>query len=152
MRCGTGAPWWKHQYLPLHDGSSLEPYHWECTNHVLLCTFLWQHLCRWWSGRRFCWRPLESSSQTAWQKVTLLTHVWIAPLPTNDIPSPSPFSLLPSLSSLSLSSPSFCAGDDVCGVSVRIRGFDQNVIQIWNENSELHSKATVRDTPTHITH
>jgi len=35
-------------------------------------------------------------------------------------------------------------GDDVCGVSVRIR-FDQNVIQIWNQESELHHKATVRD-------
>jgi len=33
-------------------------------------------------------------------------------------------------------------GDDVCGVSVRIR-FDQNVIQIWNQESELHHKATV---------
>lgn len=33
-------------------------------------------------------------------------------------------------------------GDDVCGVSVRIRGFD-NSIQIWNEDSELHSKSLV---------
>ena len=33
--------------------------------------------------------------------------------------------------------------DDICGVSVRIRGFDQNVIQIWNQDSELHSKSSV---------
>ena len=31
----------------------------------------------------------------------------------------------------------------MCGVSVRIRGFDQNIIQIWNMDSELHSKSTV---------
>lgn len=37
------------------------------------------------------------------------------------------------------------AGDDVCGVSVRIRGFDQNVIQIWNQDSEMHSKSSVRE-------
>lgn len=46
-----------------------------------------------------------------------------------------------------LSSPLFLhsptLGDDVCGVSVRIRGFDQNVIQIWNMDSELHSKSSV---------
>ncbi|CAI8030044.1 Eukaryotic translation initiation factor 4E type 3 [Geodia barretti] len=34
-------------------------------------------------------------------------------------------------------------GDDVCGVSVRIRGFDHNVIQIWNMDSEQHSKSSV---------
>lgn len=33
--------------------------------------------------------------------------------------------------------------DSVCGVSVRIRGFDQNIIQIWNQDSELHSKSSV---------
>ena len=41
-----------------------------------------------------------------------------------------------------LTLPLLCTGDDVCGVSVRIR-FDQNVIQIWNQESELHYKATV---------
>ena len=35
------------------------------------------------------------------------------------------------------------SGDDVCGVSVRIRGFDHNVIQIWNMDSEQHSKSSV---------
>ncbi len=34
-------------------------------------------------------------------------------------------------------------GDSVCGVSVRIRGFDQDIVQIWNQDSELHTKATV---------
>lgn len=33
--------------------------------------------------------------------------------------------------------------DSVCGVSVRIRGFDQDIVQIWNQDSELHTKATV---------
>ena len=32
--------------------------------------------------------------------------------------------------------------DEICGVSVRIR-YDGDVIQIWNQDSELHSKATV---------
>ena len=40
-------------------------------------------------------------------------------------------------------SDSVADSDDVCGVSVRIRGFDQNVIQIWNQDSELHSKSSV---------
>ena len=35
-------------------------------------------------------------------------------------------------------------GDCVCGVSVRIKGYDQDAVQIWNEDSELHYKATVR--------
>jgi len=34
-------------------------------------------------------------------------------------------------------------GDCVCGVSVRIRGFNQDILQIWNQDSELHSKSTV---------
>ena len=34
-------------------------------------------------------------------------------------------------------------GDDVCGVSVRIRGHDNNVIQIWNQDSELVRGANV---------
>ena len=33
-------------------------------------------------------------------------------------------------------------GDDICGVSVRIRGYD-NSIHIWNEDSEEHSKSLV---------
>ena len=41
-------------------------------------------------------------------------------------------------------SESVADGDCVCGVSVRIRGFDQDIVQIWNEDSELHSKASVR--------
>ena len=35
------------------------------------------------------------------------------------------------------------ADDEICGVSVRIR-YDSDVIQIWHQDSELHSKATVR--------
>ena len=50
-------------------------------------------------------------------------------------------SLLPSL---------HIPGDDVCGVSVRIRGFDQNVIQIWNMDSELHTKSSVRNLYVHV--
>ena len=34
------------------------------------------------------------------------------------------------------------AEDEICGVSVRIR-YDNDVIQIWNQNSELGSKARV---------
>lgn len=36
-----------------------------------------------------------------------------------------------------------CTGDSVCGVSVRIRTTD-DVIQIWNDDSSLAEKSTVR--------
>ena len=39
------------------------------------------------------------------------------------------------------------AGDSVCGVSVRIRTTD-DVIQIWNDDSSLAEKSTVRYTGT----
>ncbi|XP_064400897.1 uncharacterized protein LOC135347013 [Halichondria panicea] len=32
-------------------------------------------------------------------------------------------------------------GDCVCGVSVRIRGFDQEIVQIWNEDMPVLSKS-----------
>ena len=35
------------------------------------------------------------------------------------------------------------AGDSVCGVSVRIRTTD-DVVQIWNDDSSLAEKSTVR--------
>ena len=37
----------------------------------------------------------------------------------------------------------FCVGDTVCGMSVRIRNSD-DVIQIWNDDSSLAGKSTVR--------
>jgi len=37
----------------------------------------------------------------------------------------------------------FCIGDAVCGMSVRIRNSD-DVIQIWNNDSSLAEKSTVR--------
>ena len=31
----------------------------------------------------------------------------------------------------------------MCGISVRIRGYGNNVIQIWNEDSDLHHNDSV---------
>ena len=87
--------------------------------------------------------PSLSLSQAAvWQEVLLAavgeqflssmeTGTHLPPSLPPSPPSPPPLPL-----SLSLS------GDDVCGVSVRIR-YEQSVIQIWNLDSELHAKSSV---------
>lgn len=42
---------------------------------------------------------------------------------------------------------SSCVADDdeVCGISVKIRGFSKNTIQIWNVDSDKHHDARVRE-------
>ena len=35
--------------------------------------------------------------------------------------------------------------DEVCGISVKIRGFGSSTIQIWHIDSEKHHDATVSD-------